>query len=291
MADQAPSLLPTVYAAICLFLSLLSSAAAQSASDTPSPGDTERQLGERLGTAREPQEVTGNERFSVRGLDLSVNYAGNDIGRSLEARVSKEIEHFRLNLSQNYSYDAESTWAGKGKDHAASTTETSVDWALLSFLPVSFSMRETTDADGRDTIDLGAVQTLMLGRGKIVNSMVTDTAELATDETSGNLSYSGPVGPVRFLAGVDYGGPTGMRPTGARMGLERSVENSWSLHGYADRAIATGLTRLDVGASREIAGFVVNAFAGGINDGSAYAGLRLQIRLSPGSRDDRPLGF
>jgi hypothetical protein len=238
--------------------------------------------------------VGGSGRASLLDLGLVLNYAADELGSSvIETRVEKPVGDLKLALSRTYNHDFESRWTGFGPDRARDMTEGSIDWTPLSAVPMNFAVRETNHADGRDTTDFRTVQTLMLAGGMVVNS--TATAMLGasgTGPTSGSLLYYGPAGPVQLTMGVDYGGLYGMHPGVARLGVEKSLRNSWSLYAYGEQGLAaSGSARFDVGAVRDVGGFTLATFAGGARDGSGYAGLRLSVPLAPEARDYRWMGF
>jgi len=238
--------------------------------------------------------VGGSGRASLLGLGLALNYAADELGGSaVETRVEKALGDLKFGLSQTYNHNFESKWTGYGGGRALSMTEGSVDWVPLASLPVNFAVRETTRADGSKATDFRTVQTLMLGSGMVVNSISTEMlGPGGAGDMSGSLLYYGPVGPVQLTMGVDYGGAYGVRPGVARFGVEKSLPDSWSLYAYGEQGLGPSATaRLDVGAVRDIGGFTLATFAGGANDGSGYAGLRLSVPLSPAARDYRWMGF
>jgi opacity protein-like surface antigen len=235
--------------------------------------------------------VAGTGGAPLLGLDMTLNYAADELGgMAVEGRLSKKIGGVRLGISQTLNHDFESNWTGYGDRRAERITEGAADWSLLS-VPVRLAVRETTYADGQRDFDLRTVQTLQLGSGMVVHSTVTGMNDRGPGETAGNLIYYGPIGSVQLTAELDYGLSRGFQPTSALVGLEKSIDDSWSLYAYAQQPLPSGTGRVDFGAAREVGGFMAGAFGGAAADGSAYVGLRIWVPLSPGSRDHRWLGF
>lgn len=230
---------------------------------------------------------------SLLGFGLAFNYVADERGGSAtEARAERPLGPLKLGLSQTWNDDFESDWTGHGDGRALGITEGSVEIAPHHLLPLAFAVRETTRIDGSRVTEFRSVQTLMLGAGMVVNSTSTEARAAGRGATSGSVLYYGPAGPVQLTVGVDYGGIYGTRPGVARFGIEKSIEQSWSMYGYGERVLEDGFSRFDVGAVRQLAGFNLSAFAGGANDGGgAYAGLRVTVPLSAESREDRWLGF
>jgi hypothetical protein len=236
--------------------------------------------------------VAGVGRGSLLGVATTLNYAADELGGSaVEGRVRETVAGVKLTLSQTFNNGFESQWTGQGDRRALRMTEAGADWSAFDVLPVGLALRRTRHADGSESEEFRTVQTLMVGDGMVVNSTATDLAFAGPDETSGNLLYYGPVGPVQLTAGVDYGGYHGKRPGVLRLGLEKNFEQGWSLYAYAEHPLHSEFSRADIGASRDFGGFLFTAFAGGAQDGTAYTGLRVTLPLMPVSRRDSWLGL
>jgi hypothetical protein len=235
--------------------------------------------------------VAGVGNASLFGFDTKLNYAADEVGgMAVEGRLSKKLGDLRLGLSQTVNHEFESNWTGYGDTRAERISEASADWSLFS-VPVKMALRETGYANGERGTDLRTVQTLQLGSGMVINSTVTGLRGRGEGDTTGSLIYYGPLGSAQLTAEVDYDVLRSAGPTSALIGIEKSIDNSWSLYAYAQQPFSSGVGRVDFGAARQIGGFMVGAYGGAAADGNTYAGLRLWIPLSPGARDHRWLGF
>lgn len=227
--------------------------------------------------------------------DLRLSYITDEHGgAAAETRLSRSFGDTRLTVSSTFNHGFESKYTGAGTKMADRMLEGWVQWNAFSEFPLGGGIRETTHADGSTTLDLRTLQMLPIKAtgGSLMN--VTSTAVKGDSEnaTSGTLMYYGPAGPLYLSAEMDYGGPSeGFKPTEMRLGLEKSLVESWSLFAYASQPFDAQPGRVDVGATREFGGFMTTASAGTSFDGGAYVGFRVWLPLSAAGQDDRWFGF
>jgi hypothetical protein len=163
----------------------------------------------------------------------------------------------------------------------------------FSQYPMGTALRETARADGSSGFDLLTLQMMPLGGGRhwLMNTTTTPLAEVDA-ATSGTLMYFGSAKAVNLTAELDYGGPgAGLRPTELRFTAEKNFANGWYGFASASETFSVNAGRFDVGASRDIGGFVASAFAGTTFDASSYVGVRVSLPLSTAGKDGRWFGF
>ena len=239
---------------------------------------------------KEQGYVAGSSRLPLLGAaDLTLNYASAETGgMAAETRLARQLDAFRLTWSSTLNRGFESNWTGTGASRASRMNEGSLNWSG-SPVPLGFGLRETTHIDGSHSTDLRTTQMRFVGSGLLLNSTATG---LNGGSTSGTLMYDGPLRSFQLTAELDYGGAAGPRPSGARVGMRKTVADGWSPYLYAGHNINdASASRIDFGSTREIGGFVASAYGGAGLDGSAYMGLRLSVALSPGARRDRWMGL
>jgi hypothetical protein len=209
----------------------------------------------------------------------------------VETRVSRKLGEVRLGFSQTLAHEFDSNWTGTGGQRADRISEGSAEASLFS-VPLRFAMRETGYADGQRGVDLRLTQTFMLGSDAMLSHTLTHGVDgKGRGDNNGDLYFYRTLGSVRASAEFTYAMAPAMTPTSAMIGLEKSLDRSWSLYAYGQQPLPTGAAHLDIGAARDLWGFKAGLFGGGTVDGTAYVGLRLWVPLSPAPLDHRWLGF
>ena len=239
--------------------------------------------------------VAGSGIFQpLAATDLRLSYVADEHGgAAVESRLSRSIDDVRFSFSSTFNRGFESKYTGAGERNAERILEGGLQWNAFSQYPVGGAVRETTRADGSRGLDFRTLQMAPLGGtgGWIMNTTVTPLQQ-ADPATSGTLMYYGPLGGLFFTAEIDYGGPgKGLQPTEARFAVEKTLDDGWSLFASGSKPFSTQPGRVDIGAVREIAGFMASASAGASFDGAAYVGMRLWLPLSDSGKDTKWGGF
>lgn len=237
--------------------------------------------------------VAGTGTFQPLGAtDLRVSYVADEHGgAAVESRLSRWAGNVRFTFSSTFNRGFESQYTGVGAASADRILEGGAQWNAFSQYPVGGGVRETTRADGSKVLDFRTLQMLPVGGtgGWIMNTTTTPLQQ-AEPATSGTLMYYGPIGSLFLTAEVDYGGK-GPQPAEARLAVEKTFAESWSLFASGSKPFSADPGRVDIGASRELGGFIASASAGASFDGNAYVGLRVWLPLASAGQDNRWFGF
>ena len=224
----------------------------------------------------------------VGGGDVNLTYAGDDRdGTAIEALLSHGLGPVKLSLSQTFNWGFESGWTGHGTAQAAQMTEGGIS-GMLGPVPAGLGLRETLRRDGTRGTDLRSFRMTTIGSITLMDTTTTSVTPPTAGRTSGSVMAMGQWSSTSYLAELDYGGER-LAPTATRVSLSLPVAKDWDAYVEVNQPLLYGRTSLDIGASRNIGGFLVGPFATS-DTRAATIGLRLWMPLAPTERSSPWLG-